>query len=80
MEKHIGKPLVPEFVHGGLECGYFAKSIPGMDIFVTGCIGADVHTPKEWCDLESANRVMGFMVEFLELLAQDKNKTYHGGI
>ena len=72
MKKWVGKELEPEFVHGGLECGYFANKIPGIDIFVTGCIGADVHTPKEWCDLASADRIMNFLTGFLEVLAKDK--------
>lgn len=56
----MGVPLIQEFVHGGLECGYFAKNIPGLDIFVIGPIGREVHSTKEWLDMESAHR--GYMI------------------
>ncbi len=68
MPQYLGKPLVEEFEHGGLECGYFADRIPGVDIFVIGPVGREVHSTKEWLDLASAHRVYDFMVHYLPLL------------
>lgn len=66
--EYLGNPLVEEFEHGGLECGYFADRIPGVDIYVIGPIGQEVHSTKEWMDLDSARRVYTFMLNFLEQL------------
>lgn len=63
-------PLRPCFEHGGLECGYFAKNIPGIDIYVIGPIGREVHSPYEWMDLNSCHRVYDFMKKYLTLLAE----------
>lgn len=63
-------PLRPSFEHGGLECGYFAKNIPGIDIYVIGPIGREVHGPHEWMDLNSCHRVYDFMKKYLTLLAE----------
>lgn len=63
-------PLRASFEHGGLECGYFAKNIPGIDIYVIGPIGREVHSPYEWMDLNSCHRVYDFMKKYLTLLAE----------
>lgn len=63
-------PLKLCFEHGGLECGYFAKNIPGIDIYVIGPIGREVHGPYEWMDLNSCHRVYDFMKKYLTLLAE----------
>ena len=63
-------PLKLCFEHGGLECGYFAKNIPGIDIYVIGPIGREVHGPYEWMDLNSCHRVYDFMKKYLTLLAK----------
>lgn len=65
MPVEMGMPLIEEFVHGGLECGYFASNIPGLDIYVIGPIGREVHSTKEWLDLESAHRVYAFLLKYL---------------
>lgn len=61
----LGKPLIEEFEHGGLECGYFADRIPGLDIYVIGSVGREVHSTKEWLDLDSAHRVYDFLLQYL---------------
>lgn len=70
MEKEWDKPLELEFVHGGVECGYFAGNLPGIDIFVIGPKADDVHTPYEYLDLESAERVYQFLLKYLALLKE----------
>ena len=68
----MGVPLVEEYEHGGLECGYFASHIPGLDIYVIGPVGREVHSTKEWLDLESAHRVYNFLVQYLAHLKADE--------
>lgn len=63
-------PLRVSFEHGGLECGYFAKNIPGIDIYVIGPIGREVHSPYEWMDLNSCHRVYDFLKKYLTMLTQ----------
>lgn len=63
-------PLRASYEHGGLECGYFAKNIPGIDIYVIGPIGREVHSPYEWMDLNSCHRVYEFMKKYLTLLTE----------
>lgn len=70
MPKTLGKPFVPDFEHGGLECGYFANELPGVDIFVTGSVGRAVHSAKEWMELDSAHRVYNFLLAFLAALKE----------
>lgn len=64
----MGVPLKIEYVHGGLECGYFAANIPDVDIFVIGPIGREVHSTKEWLNMDSAHRVYDFLVKYLAAL------------
>ena len=68
MEQEWGVPLKPSFEHGGLECGYFSKNLPGLDIYVIGPIGRDVHSTNEHLDLDSADRVYEFLTRYLALL------------
>lgn len=70
MEKEWNMPLEQEFVHGGVECGYFAGNLPGIDIFVIGPKADDVHTPYEYLDLDSAERVYQFLLKYLALLKE----------
>lgn len=70
MPETLGKPFVADFEHGGLECGYFAKELPGVDIFVTGSVGRAVHSAKEWMELDSAHRVYNFLLTFLAALKE----------
>lgn len=48
-----GREMVVEPVHGGLECGAFFEKNPSLDMIAIGPSLQDVHTPKEYCDLES---------------------------
>lgn len=64
----LGKPLVPSYEHGGMECGYFAANLPGVDIFIIGPKGREAHSTKEWMDLDSAHRVYAFMKQYLAAL------------
>ncbi len=65
MEKEWGVKLVEEFTHSGLECGYFAKNIKGLDMFSIGATWCDIHTPNEWMSLSSADKVYAYLKKLL---------------
>jgi len=55
-------------IHGGLECGFFKKIYPDMDIISTGPDLFDVHTPQEKLEIASAQRVYEWLVKLLAVL------------
>lgn len=65
MKKEWNQDMVLEHAHGGIECGYFAKNIPGIDIFCIGPNAYDVHTENEWLDMNSVHKVFPFLVKLL---------------
>lgn len=64
-----GQPLKVMAVHGGLECGIFKLKEPNLDIVALGCDGGGAHTPDEWLDLNSFERVYNYLAEVLKALA-----------
>ena len=55
-----------EAIHAGLECGYFADKIPGLDCVSFGPDLLDIHTPRERMRISSVQRVWRFLLEVLE--------------
>lgn len=68
MHQEWGAELELEFAHGGLELGYFAANLPGVDIYTVGPIFDSVHSVDEFLDLDSAEKVYRFVLKFLALL------------
>ena len=64
-EMYGEKPMVMA-LHAGLECGVFAKKIPGLDAVSFGPWLYDIHTTKERMSLSSAERVWNFILKVLE--------------
>lgn len=64
-----GQPLKVMAVHGGLECGIFKLKEPNLDIVALGCDDGGAHTPDEWLDLNSFERVYNYLAEVLKALA-----------
>lgn len=60
-----GKEPKVEALHAGLECGVFAKKIPGLDCVSFGPDLFDIHTTKERLSLSSAERVWQFILKIL---------------
>lgn len=60
-----GKEPVVMALHAGLECGVFAKKIPGLDCVSFGPDMIDIHTTKERMSLSSAARVWEFILKVL---------------
>lgn len=54
-----------EALHAGLECGVFARKIPGLDCVSFGPDLFDIHTTKERLSLSSAKRVWNFILKVL---------------
>ncbi len=52
----MGKDLVTEAVHGGLETGFFKQKWPDVDIVVFGAKCRDYHTPEESMNMESFDK------------------------
>ncbi|MDO4869149.1 MAG: aminoacyl-histidine dipeptidase [Bacillota bacterium] len=60
-----GKDMVIEAIHAGLECGYFAGKMPGLDCVSIGPDLRDVHTPNEKMYISSVQRTWNLVTEVL---------------
>ncbi len=52
-------------IHAGLECGYFKKAIPELDVIAVGGNIYDIHSPSEHMYLSSCDRIWNTIVELL---------------
>ncbi len=55
-EKLFGKKPKVSVIHAGLECGYFAKKLPGLDAVSIGPSLYDIHTVNERADIAGIER------------------------
>ncbi len=67
-ERMYGKKPVIDVIHAGLECGFFAERIPGLDAVSIGPDLRGVHTPEETMDVASVARVWQYLCEVLKEL------------
>ncbi|MEE1086766.1 MAG: aminoacyl-histidine dipeptidase [Schaedlerella sp.] len=67
-EKMYEKQPIIEAVHAGLECGFFAEKIPGIDMVSFGPNLFDVHTPAERLEVVSVERCWEYLVKLLSSL------------
>lgn len=67
-QKMYGKEMVVQAIHAGLECGFFAEKIEGLDCISIGPDMRDVHTTKERLSISSTERVYRFLIRLLEEL------------
>lgn len=67
-EEMYGKKPVVEAVHAGLECGFFAERMPGVDMVSFGPNIQDVHTPYEKMDVASVERCWEYLLKLLASL------------
>ena len=63
-----GKDLRVEVIHAGLECGLFAKKLPGVDAISIGPDLFDIHTPNERMSIASVQREYALVRELIETL------------
>ena len=67
-EKLFGQAPQVDAIHAGLECGLFAKKIPGIDMVSIGPDMLDVHTTKERLSIASVERTWRYLLEILKTL------------
>lgn len=63
-----GKDMVVQAIHAGLECGFFAEKIPGLDCVSFGPDIKDIHTTRERLSISSAKRMYEYLLEVLKSL------------
>ena len=63
--EQTGKDMVIEAIHAGLECGFFAGKMPGLDCVSIGPDVRDVHTPNETLSISSVQRTWDLVTEVL---------------
>lgn len=64
----FGEEMRQLALHAGLECGFFAKKIPGMDIISIGPDCENFHSPKERVRISSIERFYEFLTTLLARL------------
>ncbi len=60
--------LKTEAIHAGLECGLFSAKLPGLDAIAIGPDVHNPHTPDEWLDIDSFEKIWMLLVEVLSRL------------
>ena len=68
MRERLGITPTEEATHGGMEIGYFSRSIPGVDIVTLAPDASGCHSPSEKMSLASFNRMYGVLCALLERL------------
>lgn len=53
-------------IHAGLECGFLAEKIPGLDAVSLGPNMFDIHSPNEHLSISSTRRTFAFLCEVLK--------------
>jgi dipeptidase D len=64
-EKYGKKPSI-NAIHAGVECGFFAEKIEGIDMISIGPNMYDIHTPDERLSISSAKRTWEFLLAVLK--------------
>ena len=64
----FGHSMNEAFAAGGLEAGFFAGGVPGMDIIEMQCTMTGLHSPSEKMELVSFNRMYELLVKLIERL------------
>lgn len=62
------KPMAVEALHAGLECGYLADKISGLDCVAIGPNIYDVHSPRERVEVASVAAVWDYLLAVLAAL------------
>lgn len=55
-----------EIVHAGLECGVIADKLPGLEAISFGPLIRGPHTPEEWVDAQSVDRIWTLLAALLD--------------
>lgn len=65
-KKMYGKDMVVEIIHAGLECGAISQNYPDVDFISIGPNLRDVHTPAEFLEIDSTERVYDYVLELIK--------------
>ena len=67
--REITGAVPPEIIiHAGLECGFFAEKLPGLDCVSIGPQVSDIHTTNERLSISSTQRTWKILTETLKRL------------
>lgn len=69
-EEKTGERAFVNVIHAGVECGIFAKKMPGLDCVSFGPEIRDIHTFNERLNIDSAERYFEVVKETLERLGR----------
>ncbi|MDD2961259.1 MAG: aminoacyl-histidine dipeptidase [Muribaculaceae bacterium] len=58
-------------LHAGLECGYFLKCYPNLDMISFGPTLLDVHSPKERMHIPAVDKFWNHLVKILAMVAKE---------
>ncbi|MFR4479277.1 MAG: aminoacyl-histidine dipeptidase [Fusobacterium sp.] len=67
-KKLYNKDMKVEVIHAGLECGAISQNYPDIDFISVGPNLRDVHTPSEYLEIVSTERVYNYVVELINSL------------
>lgn len=67
-KKLYNKDMKVEVIHAGLECGAISQNYPDIDFISVGPNLRDVHTPSEYLEIDSTERVYNYVVELINSL------------
>lgn len=67
-EKMYGRTPTVEAIHAGVECGFFAEKIPGIDCVSIGPDMQDIHSVREKLSVSSSRRTYEFVCAVLKEL------------
>jgi len=64
------RPIKIEAIHAGLECGYFFKINPKLDIISLGTNNVDIHSPNEHLELDTVEPHVNLVMETVRRIAK----------
>ena len=67
-KKLYNEDMKVEVIHAGLECGAISQNYPDIDFISVGPNLRDVHTPSEYLEIDSTERVYNYVVELVNSL------------
>lgn len=62
------KDMKVEVIHAGLECGAISQKYPNMDIISIGPNIKEVHTPNEYLDISSTEKIYNYLKKLINNL------------
>lgn len=69
-KKMFGKEYLTLVIHAGLECGAISSKYKDMDMISIGPNISNPHTPKEFVEVDSVERVYNYILKLLEELSK----------